>query len=178
MKTSKQAKPLKTKTTKVTKAAPQKPAKPLKRSQRLAAPEPPKNPAKTSGSPRKATPSVKPGDLTGFWDEDDGPDSATATIRDNPRGSVTKPDTKPAPPPPPPPRRPKLKRPPVGFASITTKTGAGRRLIILGSLGRDWKDLLCYDFAMGCSVQIKRDDLYPSKRVHKAIAYLQTMGAS
>ena len=60
---------------------------------------------------------------------------------------------------------------PPGFFSLSTD--GEKRAIIMTGLDKNWEELLCFAPHLGCTVHLKRADLFPKDRVADAIAFLQ-----
>jgi hypothetical protein len=57
-------------------------------------------------------------------------------------------------------------------AYFNIQVAGGSRILIIDRLGKDWKDLLCYNYDMGVTMHLKVEDLIPSHEVQNAINFL------
>jgi hypothetical protein len=63
---------------------------------------------------------------------------------------------------------------PDGHFAISTSYGESR-ILILDKMGKDWDDLLCYNYSMHITQSVARRDLMPKERVDEAIAFIQKL---
>jgi hypothetical protein len=61
-----------------------------------------------------------------------------------------------------------------GHFAISTSYGESR-ILILDKMGKDWDDLLCYNYSMHITQSVARRDLMPKERVDEAIAFIQKL---
>lgn len=74
---------------------------------------------------------------------------------------------------PPIPKRLKIAKTPRGFFAIQTIQGTHAQIV--HPLDTEWNDLYCFVPSMNRCLHIKRRDLFPTKRVQRAIEFLKEL---
>ncbi len=64
----------------------------------------------------------------------------------------------------------------VKIESLLVMTNVSKApLLIIDQLGKDWKDLLCYNYELRTTLHLKREDLLPRETVDAVITFLQNV---
>lgn len=58
---------------------------------------------------------------------------------------------------------------------LVTTSVSKAPLLIIDQLGKDWKDLLCYNYELRTTLHLKREDLQPKATVDACVTFLQNL---
>jgi len=66
-----------------------------------------------------------------------------------------------------------LQAPPAPPLFFNVQTRNGVRVTLIDRLGKDWRDLLCYNWELKTTMHLKVEDLYPPEAVRAALDYIR-----